>query len=319
MDAALFDLPEALPRALDLSDDALRARADAVAATLLRRQCRAAWPPDNPGAPSTLAPPDDLMQTAAGAAQQRIATAPDAVAEALFGRKRLVLPELDALRVRSDTERDEAALRRPVNVHATPEAVRRWLHAMWRVRAPLERWRKVSLYAGALSVATHTEVTQLEPSPHGRWAALPLTIAEGALVMPPSGCVTLCRMSTGPLAEQRWCGLLLDEWTEVIPNDRELTGVAFHYDDPGAEAPQVVLVAVPPVAGQRWTREVLFDVLDDTFERAQVRAGDASLLGPLSRVLPALCLGANSANQTASTLFTGLQADPAPPRTEGST
>jgi hypothetical protein len=211
------------------------------------------------------------------------------------------------------------ALRRPVDVRAEPDAVRRWLHAMWRVRAPLERWRRVSLYAGAFGVPPRAQVAQLEPSPHGRWCALPLErSARGdAFVAPPSGCVTLCRLSLGELPAGRWSGLLLDEWSEVIPNDRELTGVGFHYDDPGAEAPQVVLVAVPPVAGQRWTRDTLFDVLEDTFERAQVRAGDAALLGALSRVLPALYLGANGANDTVSTTFTGLRADaPPPPREE---
>jgi hypothetical protein len=37
--------------------------------------------------------------------------------------------------------------------------------------------------------------------------------------------------------------LLLDEWTELIPNEREDAGVVFHYDSPGAEAPQAVLIA----------------------------------------------------------------------------
>jgi hypothetical protein len=316
LEAALYDLPEALPRSLRPAPEALRARADAVIATLGRRLASAAWPPDSPDAPRADLNPDELALLAVGAAQQRIATAPDAVAEALFGRKRLVLPELDAVRVRGEGERDALALRRPVDVLAEPDAVRRWLHAMWRVRAPLERWRRVSLYAGSLGVPPRAQVAQLEPSPHGRWCALPLERRADAFVAPPSGCVTLCRLSLGELPAGRWSGLLLDEWSEVIPNDRELTGVGFHYDDPGAEAPQVVLVAVPPVAGQRWTRDTLFDVLEDTFERAQVRAGDAALLGALSRVLPALYLGANGANDTVSTTFTGLRADAPPPREE---
>lgn len=318
LEAALYDLPEAIPWTLAPAPDALRARADAVVAAIGRRLARAAWPPDGPDAPRAGLTQDELALLAAGAAQQRIATAPDAVAEALFGRRRLVLPELDAVRVRGDGERDAAALRRPVDVRAEPDAVRRWLQAMWRARAPLERWRRVSLYAGTLGVPPRAQVAQLEPSPHGRWCALPLQRSGtgDSFVAPPSGCVTLCRLSLGELPAGRWSGLLLDEWSEVIPNDRELTGIGFHYDDPGAEAPQVVLVAVPPVAGQRWTRDTLFDVLEDTFERAQVRAGDAALLGSLSRVLPALYLGANGANETVSTTFAGLRADAPPPREE---
>ncbi|MBL0136206.1 MAG: hypothetical protein IPP79_20640 [Chitinophagaceae bacterium] len=40
-------------------------------------------------------------------------------------------------------------------------------------------------------------------------------------------------------------GLLLDEWTEVIPNKEETTGIAFHFDQPNMEAPQSILLPLP--------------------------------------------------------------------------
>lgn len=48
------------------------------------------------------------------------------------------------------------------------------------------------------------------------------------------------------LSEAQICGLLIDEWVEVIPNKEETTGISFNYDQPNAEAPQSILLAIPP-------------------------------------------------------------------------
>jgi len=125
--------------------------------------------------------------------------------------------------------------------------------------------------------------------------------------------VSLCCVRGGEALQSTWYGLLLDEWTEMIPNDRELTGIALQYDDPGAEAAQVVLVAVPPVVGERWTEDTLFSVIEDTFELSQIRTMDASALGDRGRFLPALYFAANASEDTVSTRFDRLQADPLAP------
>ena len=43
-------------------------------------------------------------------------------------------------------------------------------------------------------------------------------------------------------AGEAHCALLLDEWTEVIPGDEAVTGIAMHYDRPNAEAPGMTSV-----------------------------------------------------------------------------
>ena len=48
------------------------------------------------------------------------------------------------------------------------------------------------------------------------------------------------------------CGLMIDDWTETVPADRETTGVAFNFNRPNAIAPQALLVAVPPVLRGHW-------------------------------------------------------------------
>jgi hypothetical protein len=98
-------------------------------------------------------------------------------------------------------------------------------------------------------------------------------------------------------------GLLLDEWTELIPNREESTELAFHYDDPGAEAPQAVLVAVPPDNAENWSLDTVIAVLRETLELARLRAVDGDLLGVLSQLLPATYLAANSQADTVAVKF----------------
>ena len=49
--------------------------------------------------------------------------------------------------------------------------------------------------------------------------------------------------STRPLPA--FGGLLLDEWTEVIPGKSETAALAFHYDRPSHEPPQTLLLVTP--------------------------------------------------------------------------
>ena len=48
----------------------------------------------------------------------------------------------------------------------------------------------------------------------------------------------------------RQCGLLLDEWTEVIPGTTRTTGITFNFDRPDNEPPQSILL-VTPATGER--------------------------------------------------------------------
>ena len=76
------------------------------------------------------------------------------------------------------------------------------------------------------------------------------------------------------LGSDQQCGLLLDEWTEVIPAERETTGVAVHHNGPDSEPPQAMLLVVPPVrvAGGQWAAADLVDAITETFEMAKTRA-----------------------------------------------
>lgn len=74
------------------------------------------------------------------------------------------------------------------------------------------------------------------------------------------------------------CGLLVDEWVEVIPNREQQTGVAFHYDQPNAKAPQCLLLALPQQFTNQWEWVDLLDTVNQTFDDAKKRAQDYEAL-----------------------------------------
>jgi hypothetical protein len=73
--------------------------------------------------------------------------------------------------------------------------------------------------------------------------------------------------------------LLVDEWSESVPYREEVTGVALHYDQPDATAPQAVLVAVPPALDKPWTLTDFAATLHDTLEIARNRTVEVEHIG----------------------------------------
>ena len=86
--------------------------------------------------------------------------------------------------------------------------------------------------------------------------------------------------------------LLIDQWSEVIPDSEQTAAVAFHFDAPASRPPQAVLLALPPEGRNRWTFDDVVDTVRETFEWARLRAvGPAELAKAglnLSQYLPAL-------------------------------
>jgi hypothetical protein len=106
-------------------------------------------------------------------------------------------------------------------------------------------------------------------------------------------------------------GLLIDEWSEVIPNRFETTGIAAHYDQPNTEPPQCVLVAVSPTIKGHWEWNDLVDTLIDTFDRAKRRAVEPDFLRttPYAQLLPAVL--STFTSFPFGTISTNLAAQPA--------
>jgi hypothetical protein len=99
------------------------------------------------------------------------------------------------------------------------------------------------------------------------------------------------------------CGIVLDEWTEVIPAARETTGIAFHYDQPNSEPPQTMLLVVPPEITGRWKWDNIILTLEETLQMAKKRAVEPSHVekSVFAQFLPATMMAVTSYPITVST------------------
>jgi len=73
-------------------------------------------------------------------------------------------------------------------------------------------------------------------------------------------------------------GVLVDDWTEEIPTDKETTGIAFRYNQPNAAPPQALLLTVTPHETGSWDWDDLVGTLNDTLRRAKRRAVEPAQL-----------------------------------------
>ncbi len=155
-----------------------------------------------------------------------------------------------------------------------PLAAMTWFQRSARVRDGVGRLDTAMMYADALGHGTglSLQIGQLPYQPHDRWIALP-TAPDQRI---PGGRLSL--IAYLPLQrtirfDQPLAGLLIDEWVEVVPSQKEITGLTFHYDQPSACAPQAVLVAVSSDETRAvWDLDMLASTLNETLDLAKSRA-----------------------------------------------
>lgn len=98
-------------------------------------------------------------------------------------------------------------------------------------------------------------------------------------------------------------GLVVDQWTESVPDARVTTGLSFQYDQPGAQAPQTILLAVPPDDAPDWSETMIEEIVMETIGLVHARAVDIDAVRGAGHYLPALYFAINLAGDTASTDF----------------
>ena len=218
-------------------------------------------------------------------------------AKIVFGTDFLLLPRaMPPVAIRAALAESPALLR-------DPDRPRQVLQQVARVRAGAGRWRALFLYAEALgTLAPSIDIAQL-PLHQPTWAA-------DAGASPANGTVSLALHRPPSLgADRPWAGLVIDEWTELIPAATQSTAISFRHETPIAEAPQAVLLAVPPTTAATWDLATLLDTVRETLLLAKIR-----LVEPNDHqrpFLPAITLTGNTANETVSTDFLGwLIAEP---------
>ena len=151
-----------------------------------------------------------------------------------------------------------------------------WLTGAARVRPILHAFESTVLLAGALG----------RPEPQLVPAQFPFVAGAPWLAMqfPPdyeldSDRLLYTAQYRAPFDKTaRQCGLLLDEWTEVIPATTRTTGITFNFDRPDNEPPQSILLVTPASASGTWQWDDLVGALNETLDLARKRSVEPTQL-----------------------------------------
>jgi hypothetical protein len=185
--------------------------------------------------------------------------------------------------------------------------IRPWLARAGALRASTSAFGESLLVREALGLRPLLRVVQSPAGAYGTWAGLPFP--DGRPPMIPLACMVaeVAGAKAGepePALAQTIAGIVLDEWTEVVPRrlqrgnpkdpeaDPELvdvttTGVAINANAPGARPPQAILIALSPDGGD-WSGNRLVHLLDETLALARMRTLTLQQIPFAGRYLPAL-------------------------------
>jgi len=169
-----------------------------------------------------------------------------------------------------------------------------WLYGAARVRDKLHAWERATQLVEAFKdLQLAIEPVQFPYHEEDYWLALEYpdkTSTGDPFVIDEDKLLYTAHYSGGFDKNLAQCGLLLDEWTEVIPGTEETTGLSFHYDRPNAEPPQTLLLVTPSRFQGHWQWQDLVDTLHETLDRARKRGIEPSHIDSTAyaRFLPAL-------------------------------
>lgn len=107
----------------------------------------------------------------------------------------------------------------------------------------------------------------------------------------PEGCESTVLYAPENLTlEKPVFGLVIEEFSEHIPDTKMNTGLSFNYNTPNNEPPQAILLAIHPKATQEsdffWSEDDLRDILYDTIDLYKIRMVDVEAIHEYGYVLP---------------------------------
>jgi hypothetical protein len=173
-----------------------------------------------------------------------------------------------------------------------------WLHGMARVHEKMKHLENCILLRSAFDMpeeefAIHPVQLPFKTEKY-HWLAMPFKEVDVDLE---KGNTLLYTAFTAEAtaAPTEICGMLVDEWTELIPAREEITGITFQYDRPNSEAPQAMLLVTPTKLTGNWQWNDLVDALSYTLDAAKSRGVEPARIDEtaFTSFLPAV-LGAES-------------------------
>jgi hypothetical protein len=180
-----------------------------------------------------------------------------------------------------------------------------WLDSIGRVRAATGAVADLLLVRDAVApgddAGEDLRVVQWPFAPGERWIGTATFSPEVEGAQPTARRSAMIHAPAGTIAGvPAIAGLMIDAWSEVIAQPRVTTAVAFHHDQPGARAPQAILIAVAPDDQPEWTDDTVEAILDETIDLVHARPLDGETVIDAGHYLPALYFALNLAAETAA-------------------
>ncbi|MDQ3019721.1 MAG: hypothetical protein M3R36_04005 [Bacteroidota bacterium] len=154
-----------------------------------------------------------------------------------------------------------------------------WLFGTARVRDKLAQWENINFLIEGFKKNTSIELTPMQfpflettATFKDRWLALKFRDNLEDYIINTDKLLYTAHFAESFDISKTQCGILIDDWTELIPDNEETTGITFHYDQPNSEPPQVMLLVTPPVFSGHWKWNNIIDALEETFEMIKKRA-----------------------------------------------
>jgi hypothetical protein len=151
-----------------------------------------------------------------------------------------------------------------------------WLGGASRVRDRLHHWENAGFLCNAFSPGKTLDIKPLQfPfTENDRWVAMKFRTDESdTFKINHDKLLYTAHFASGMFDKTTsQCGIVIDEWVEVIPASQETTGIAFHYDQPNSEPPQTMLLVTPGEFRGNWQWEDLIGAIEETIDMAKKRA-----------------------------------------------
>jgi hypothetical protein len=195
-----------------------------------------------------------------------------------------------------------------------------FLHGVARVREKMHAWEDTAMLSATLGRAEPALTPlQLPHKPGEGWLALeidPATQIDGARLLYTAHYAPGAATPATAGADGLTGGLLIDEWSEVIPARDETAGVAVHFDRPNSEPPQTMLLVASPGHDGRWAWSDLVDAIDEALALARLRGVEPQQVETTSyaRFLPATVSAATLYGVSISANFSRVNALAVKPR-----
>ena len=165
-----------------------------------------------------------------------------------------------------------------------------WMCGVARVRPTVRAWES----AVAISNAFGGDSMALTPAQFPYKAGEPwLAMQFDPKDLPDSDRVLYTAFYATPFAAgARQCGLLIDEWNELIPATTHTTGLTFNFNRPENEAAQAILLVTPATASGTWVWDDLVGALNETLDLAKKRAVEPTQIDstPYAPLVPATAM-----------------------------